>query len=83
MSESSNFEKFKPKITEVDVVRAAAIWGEGGEIQSLAGKRTAIDGFILVLADDQKEIGPFIMQGACARALCATLIEEGFGPKDK
>jgi len=81
MSDESDFKKYQPKITEVTVVQAAQAWGEGNEIISLNGKRTAIDAFILLLATDSDTHG-YLMNGACARELCALLLAEGFGPQE-
>jgi hypothetical protein len=80
MTEESDFEKYYPKLTEVTNIKAAKTYGEGEEILSLNGKRTAIEHFILVLATDLAERGPFLMNATCARALCALLVDEGFGP---
>lgn len=78
--EESDFEKYRSNVTEVTVVQAAEGWGLGNEILSINGKRTAIDAFILLLATDSQVHGPFLMNGVCARALCALLVTEGFGP---
>jgi hypothetical protein len=83
MSEESDLEKYRPRITLVTVTQAAEAWGRGDEILSLNGKQTAIDAFILLLADDSRTHGPFLMKGACARELCALLVAEGFGPSTK
>lgn len=80
MSEQSDFEKYRPKITEVTVVQAAEVYGRGDEILSLNGKRTALSAFILLLATDSATHGPFLMKAKCARELCALLVAEGFGP---
>ena len=80
MTEESDFKKYQPKLTEVTVVQAAQAWGQGDEILSLIGKRTAIDGFILLLATDSEVRGPYLMNATCARELCARLLAEGFGP---
>jgi hypothetical protein len=83
MSEESDLEKYRPAITEVTVVKAAEAWGRGDEILSVNGKETAIDAFILMLADDSQTHGPFLMRTACARELCALLVAAGFGPPTK
>jgi hypothetical protein len=80
VTDESDFEKYRPNLTEVTVVQAAKYYGQGDEILSLSGKRTAIDGFILLLATDSEVQGPFLMNAMCARALCALLVDEGFGP---
>jgi hypothetical protein len=80
MTEESDFQKYRPNLTEVTVVHAAQAWANGDEILSLNGKRTALSAFILLLATDSETHGPFVMQRVCARALCALLIAEGFGP---
>jgi len=80
MTEESDFKKYQPALTEVTVVKAAETWGLGDEILSLNGKRTAIDAFILLLATDAETHGPYLMNATCARALCALLLAEGFGP---
>jgi len=79
----TDFETFRPRITEVTVYHAASTFGQGGEILSLDGKRTAIDSFILQLATDNEVIGPYLLNATCARALCRLLIAEGFGPIEK
>jgi hypothetical protein len=80
VTKESDFKQYLPKLTEVTVVKAAAAWGEGDEILSLNGKRTAIDAFILLLAKDGETLGPYLMNSVCARALCGLLLAEGFGP---
>jgi hypothetical protein len=80
MTEETDFKKYQPNLTEATVVKAAEAWGRGDEILSLNGKRTAIDAFILLLATDAEIHGPFLMKAKCARALCAFLLAEGFGP---
>jgi hypothetical protein len=81
MSDESDFEKYRPKVTEVTVTTAASAWGQGDDgILSLDGKRTGLDAFILLLAADTETHGPFLMNVVCARKLCALLIAEGFGP---
>jgi len=80
MTEESDFRKYHPTITEVTVTKAAESFGKGDEILSLNGQRTAIDSFILLLATDSAAHGPFLMNATCARALCALLVAEGFGP---
>lgn len=83
MTEKSDFEKFRPRITEVTVTQAATTFGLGDEILSLDGKRTGIDAFILQLATDNAIIGPYLLNATCAHALCAALIAEGFGAAKK
>jgi hypothetical protein len=80
MTEDSDFEKYRPKLTEVTVVRAAEVYGRGDDILSLNGQRTALSAFILLLATDAETHGPFLMRAKCARELCALLVAEGFGP---
>ena len=79
--EEADFIKYRPEVTDVTVCEAAQSWGEGGEILSLDGKRTAINAFILLLSTDAEVHGPFVMNVVCARELCARLISEGFGPR--
>jgi hypothetical protein len=79
MSEQSDFQKYRPKITEGTVFQASEAFGRGDEILSLNGKRTAIDAFILLLANDT-ESRAFLMTGVCARELCGLLLADGFGP---
>jgi hypothetical protein len=83
MTEESDFRKFLPKITEVTVVEVAQSWGIADDIVSLDGKRTGLNHFILMLATDAKKIGPYLLNPTCARALCARLLAEGFGPPPK
>ena len=80
MTDDSDFKKYRPNLTEVTVVKAAEAYGRGDEILSLNGKRTAIDSFILLLANDAETHGPYLMNAVCARELCALLLAEGFGP---
>ena len=82
MSDESDFQKYRPALTEITVVQAAKSWGAGDEILSLNGKRTAIDAFILLLADDSTTKGPYLLNATCARELCALLIAGGFGPQE-
>jgi hypothetical protein len=82
LTEESDFKKYRPNLTEVMTVKAAQAWGQGDEILSLNGKQTAVDAFILLLATDSETHGPYIMKGVCARALCALLLAEGFGPPE-
>jgi hypothetical protein len=77
------FEKYRPKITLAMVSKAAADYGEGNEIVSLEGQRTAIDAFILLLATDSETIGPYLFSHHVARQLCAVLIDADFGPLPK
>jgi hypothetical protein len=79
-SEEFDFKKYRPKLTEMTTLQAAQAWGHGDEILSLNGKLTAIDAFILLLAADDRTHGPYLMNATCARALCALLVAEGFGP---
>jgi len=80
MIEESDFERYRPKITEATIMQAAEAYGRGGEILSLDGRRTALSAFILLLANDSETHGPFLMNAKCARELCALLVAEGFGP---
>lgn len=75
MTEESDFQKYRPKLTEVTVVQTAEAWGQGDEILSLNGKRTGLSHFILLLATDVETHGPFLINGVCARELCALLLE--------
>jgi hypothetical protein len=79
MSEETQFQKYLPKLTEVTSVKAAQSYGAGGEIISLNGKRVGIDAFMLVLADDEKQFGPFVLTNVSGRALFQRLSDEGFG----
>jgi len=81
MTDESDFKKYRPNLTEVTVVKAAEEYGLGNEILSLNGQGTAIDAFILLLATDSETLGPYLMNVVCARALCALLLAEGFGPQ--
>ena len=83
MTDESDFQKYRPALTEVTVVQAAKAWGQGDEILSLNGQRTAIDAFILLLSGDSNTNGPYLLNATCARALCSILIAEGFGPQDR
>lgn len=78
--EARLFERFQPEITEETVVQAASAYGMGNEIISLAGRETALDSFILLLATDAETKGPFLLSGHAARELCVRLIAAGFGP---
>ena len=80
MTEMTDFIKYRPQLTEVTVIQAAQAYGLGDEILSLNGKRTAIDAFILLLANDTETFG-YLMNAVCARELCALLLAEGFGPR--
>jgi hypothetical protein len=80
MTEESDFKKYRPKLTEVTVLRAAEAWGRGDEILSLNGEPAALDAFILLLATDSETRGPYLLNSVCARELCALLIAGGFGP---
>lgn len=82
MPEKSDFEKFRPEITEVTINQVASSFGLGNEIISLDGKRTGLDAFVLKLATDAEVIGPYLLNATCARALCAVLIAGGFGPSE-
>ena len=79
MTAESDFIKYRPQLTEVTVIQAAQAYGLGDEILSLNGKRTAIDAFILLLANGTETFG-YLMNVVCARELCALLLAEGFGP---
>ena len=81
MTDESDFQKHRPKITEVTSVQAKQHYDQGEEIVSLNGKRVALSHFILVLATKAEEFGPYLMNSICARELCARLIDEGFGPQ--
>jgi hypothetical protein len=83
MTEESDFKKYFPKITEVTVNQVAQSYGIADGIVSLDGKRTGLTHFILLLATDAKTIGPYLLNPTCARALCARLLAEGFGPPPK
>jgi hypothetical protein len=81
VTEESDFEKYRPNITEVTVVAAAQAYGLGDDILSLNGRRVALDSFILLLATDAETHGPYLMNAVCARELCALLLAGGFGPQ--
>jgi hypothetical protein len=81
VTEESDFKKYSPNLTEVTVAKTAEAYGRGDEILSLNGKRTALNAFILLLATDGETYGPYLMNVVCARALCALLLAEGFGPQ--
>jgi hypothetical protein len=81
VTDKSDFMKYRPNLTEVTVTKAAEAYGRGDEILSLNGKRTALDAFILLLANDTETQGPFLLNAVCARELCALLIAAGFGPQ--
>ena len=78
--DDSKFQQYRPAIAELTVAHAKAQYDSGNEILSLNGKRTALSHFILMLATKTEPYGPYLMNSTCARALCAHLIEEGFGP---
>jgi hypothetical protein len=80
VTDQSDFEKYCPKLTEVTVVQAGQTYGRGDEILSLNGQRTALNAFILLLATDAETLRPYLLNGVCARELCALLVAEGFGP---
>jgi hypothetical protein len=80
VTEQSDFEKYRPQLTEAMVTRAAQAYGRGDEILSLNGQRTALNAFILLLATDAQTFGPYLMNGVCARELCGLLVAGGFGP---
>lgn len=82
MSEKSDFDKFRPTITEVMVAQVASQFGAGGEVLSIDGKRTGLDAFIIQLASDSELFGPYLLNATTAKELCARLIAEGFGPHD-
>ena len=77
----SDFKKYLPAITEVTVLKAAETYGLDEEILSLNGRGVALDAFILLLATGDEARGPFLLNGVCARELCALLLAEGFGPR--
>jgi hypothetical protein len=79
----ANFQKYRPAINELTVVHAKSHYDSGDEILSLNGKSTALSHFILMLATKSETFGPYLMNGVCARALCALLVAEGFGPQKK
>lgn len=79
MSEEADFQKHLPEITEMTTLRAAEAFGIGGEIISLNGKGCGLDAFMLVLANDQEQLGPFLLTNTSARALFRLLKDEGFG----
>jgi hypothetical protein len=81
VTDQSDFKKYQPKLTEETVVEAAQAYGAGDEILSLNGQKTALNAFILLLATDAETHGPYLMNGVCARELCALLVAEGFGPR--
>ncbi len=81
MTTESDFIKYQPKITEVVTLEAAQAYGRGDEILSLNGSLTGLNSFILLLATDANQHGPFLLNSVCARELCALLISEGFGPQ--
>jgi hypothetical protein len=58
VTDQSDFEKYRPNLTEVTVLQAAQAYGRGDEIRSLNGKHTALDAFILLLATDAETFGP-------------------------
>ena len=82
MTQEFNFRKYRPDVTAVTSVQAGQHWNYGNEILSLNGKRAALSHFILMLATDSDTFGPYIMNGVCARELCALLANEGFGPQE-
>jgi hypothetical protein len=82
MSDEADFQKFRPALTEETINGVAQTYGSGAEIISLSGKRTGLDLFVLLLANDTEPHGPFLMNATCARELCALLLSEGFGPQE-
>lgn len=80
MSEEPDLEKFRPEITHIMKVALAATWGLGDTILSLNGEKAGLDEFILLLAKDREQLGPFQLNAACARELCGLLLKCGFGP---
>jgi hypothetical protein len=79
--EKSDFERYRPTINEVMVVKLAQEFGLGGEIVSLSTRTAGIDAIILLFATDSELRGPFLLNAVCARELCARLLAEGFGPR--
>jgi hypothetical protein len=79
MADESDFQRLQPKITELTSVHAKQHYDQGEEILSLNGKRVALSHFILMLATETEEFGPYLMNSVCARALYALLEAEGFG----
>jgi hypothetical protein len=80
MTEESDFIKYRPLINEITIVQAAQSWGISDEILSLNGRRTAMEHFVLLLANDSFVLGPYLLNSTCASALCGLLLAEGFGP---
>jgi hypothetical protein len=80
VTDESDFQKYRPNLTELTVVKAAEAYGRGDEILSLNGKRTALNAFILLLATDAATHGPYLLNSVCARELCGLLTSAGFGP---
>lgn len=83
MTNETDLEKYRPRLTDVEIVKAAEVYSRGDEILSLNGKRTAIDAFVLILATDSQSFGPFLLNGVCARELCALLADAGYEPRSK
>lgn len=83
MTEETEFEKFRPTVTEQTRIQAAQAYGRGDEIVSLDGKEAGLDSFILVLATDAARHGPFLLTATCARELCGLLAAAGFEPRGK
>ena len=71
MSEQSDFEKYRPPITEMTVLKVGKSYGSGDDILSLNGQDAALDAFILLLATDNRTLGPFLLKSSVrSRALC-------------
>ena len=81
MTREADFQRLQPKITELTSVQAKQHYDQGEEILSLNGKRAALSHFILILATETEEFGPYLLNSVCARSLYALLEAEDFGPK--
>ena len=80
MSDEELYQRFLPKLTEVTELSSANFYHDTGGVVSANGKRSALDAFTLVLATDEQEFGPFLLNAVAAQGLCRLLVEHGFGP---
>ena len=72
------FEEFKPQFSDYQALEFIQKYGE---IVSVDGREAALDLFLVMFASEHLTCGPISLNPVVARALCALLLEAGYGPQ--
>jgi hypothetical protein len=72
---------FREKLPQFTDYQAVELIGQHGEIVSMAGRKAALDLFLLTFVSEKGTVnGPLSLNPVVARELCKLLLAHGYGP---